>query len=134
MKGKTSPGKGMSAEECVKRAEKIISEKGICLLLFDAVNSTGSKNRKALNLRLSEFMEDANSKFREYFPEHNLAAAARTERGFRYLLGDSSWTGINSARAIHEIIDYQIRNYPDLPLYWGVAEDGYDDMAARIAK
>lgn len=47
---------------------------------------------------------------------------------------DGSWAGINNAEVIPKIIDYQRTEYFDVPLYWGVARDGYDARGTRIVK
>ena len=124
--------KGMPIGECVKKAEKIISEKGICLLLFDVINSRECEDRSGLNRRINRFMEEINYTFGEYLPENRLATPERRERGFQTLLGDGSWAGINSAEAIPAISDYQKEHFPDLLLYWAVAKNGYDPSADLV--
>jgi len=121
----------MSVDECVQNAEVFIQSQGTCLLLFDV---KGSKDFNTNNLmsKLSFMMKDLNQRFEEYFPEHELAAYSRKEKGFQFLLGDGSWTGINSAEIIPEVIRYQRKKYSDIPLYWGVARDGYDRDGMKI--
>lgn len=126
--------KGMSIDECVKNAETFIQNNGICLLLFDVKGSSNYDNPTDLINRLYDMMKDLNKKFGKYFPEHKLAVSFRKEKGFKFLLGDASWTGINSADVIPEIISYQKNKYPDIDLYWGVAIDGYDEERTKIAK
>ncbi len=125
--------KGMSLEQCINSAREIISQQGKCLLLFD-VKDSKSKDRQELGEHLEEMMKDLNQKFQAYFPEHNLAVYSRKEKGFQFLLGDGSWTAINSAEIISLIIKYQREKYPLLILYWGVAKDGYDEPHVRIVK
>ncbi len=124
----------MSLETCVSKAKEFISENKVCLLLFDMVGSSKIKDKKGLVNRLSSMMKDLNETFKDYFPEHELAVYTRKERGFPFLLGDGSWTGINSAEIIPKIIEYQKKNYPDIPLYWAVARDGYDKENVKIVR
>lgn len=126
--------KGMSVDECIQNVENFIGSRGACLLLFDVRGSRNFENPKNLVDILSQMMKDINQKFGKYFPEHELAAYSRKEKGFQFLLGDGSWTGINSANIIGEIVDYQMKNYPNIHLYWGVAKDGYDDERIKIVK
>lgn len=128
------PQKGKSIEECVKKAKKYIQKKGICLFLFDVKDSRKACNRNELNNLLIKMMEDLNFKFEEYFPENYLATYTRKEKGFEILLGDGSWAGINNAEIIPKIIDYQKIEYPDIPLYWGVAKNGWDTEGTKIVK
>jgi len=126
--------KGMTLDECLIKAEKFISENEKCLLLFDVVNSKTSSNRNQLNKDLQIMMSDLNQKFENYFPEHDLAVYNRTEKGFTYLLGDGSWTGINSVEIIPKIIEYQKINFPFILLYWSVAKNGYDEENLKIVR
>jgi hypothetical protein len=126
--------KGMSLDLCVKLAEDYIAHQGMCLLLFDVKESRKFEHPAKLMQRLSSMMEDLNQKFEPYFPEHNLAACSRKEKGFQFLLGDGSWTAINSASIIPKIINYQSKNYPNIPLYWAVAKDGYDRERTKIVR
>lgn len=126
--------KGMSLEDCIKISKKLISKRGICLLLFDVKNSKEFKDRNELNKQLKYMMKDLNTKFDVYFPENNLAVYNRKEKGFEILLGDGSWAGINSAEKIKEIIEYQKKTYPDIPLSWGIAKDGWDKKQLEIVR
>lgn len=125
--------KGMSVDKCVEKAQGLIKKNGVCLLLFDVENSGKVKNRRRLNEILERMMADLNYKFYDYMPKHELATYQRREKGFQILLGDASWAGINSSEIIPEIIKYQREKYPQIPLHWGVAENGYDE-ATRIVK
>jgi|SaaInlStandDraft_4_1057021.scaffolds.fasta_scaffold38759_3 hypothetical protein len=118
--------KGMSLDECIENATKLISKNDICLLLFDVIDSRNFDDRAKLQLDLFDMLNDLNGKFGEYFPEHNIVVYTRVERGFECLLGDSSWAGINSAEVIPKIIEYQKEEYPNIPLYWSIAKDSYD--------
>ncbi len=124
--------KGSSIEDCVKEAEKIISKYGICLLLFDVKNSKGFDNGQRLQKQLESMIKDLNEKFSKYFPETDIATYVRKERGFMVLLGDGSWAGIDSSEAIKKIVEYQKENYPDIPLYWDVAKDGFDERTKIV--
>ena len=126
--------KGMSIEDCISRAEKIISKHGICLLLFDVVGSRNYNDRNALQIELKKFMHSINKKFSIYLPKNNLATLSKDEKGFQYLLGDSSWAGINSAKIIKDIINYQKENFPNFSLYWAVAKDRYDNIGISLVK
>jgi hypothetical protein len=125
--------KGMSVEECVEKAEKLISKHGICLLLFDVKNSRGFADREKLRINLLNMMKDLNEKFRDYFPENNLTSPTK-RKGFEDLLGDGSWAGIDFPYAIEEIINYQKEAYPKIELYWGIAKDGFDEEGIKIVK
>jgi len=126
--------KGLSIEECVDKAREYITDQGICLLLFDVKGSRKVKDQNNLQNRLEIMMQDLNSKFSDYFPENSLAAPTRIEKGFQVLLGDGSWAGINHTDIIPEIYDYQKTNYPDIPVYWGVAKDGFDKEGVSVVK
>lgn len=123
----------MSIEDCARKAKNLISENGICLLLFDVRNSK-RYDGKLLNQRLKEMMADLNKNFYAYLPKNNLAVLIRKERGFQTLAGDSSWAGINFSEAVREIADYQAKHYPEIKLYWGVAKDGFDEEGTAIAR
>jgi len=126
--------KGLSIDECVKRADELISKNGVCLLLWDVKGSSKFEDRNKLQIDLFAMMKDLNKKFSEYFPKNTLATMIREEIGFWGPLGDGSWAGINSARIIPEIINYQKENYPNIPLYWGIAEDGWDKEGLKVVK
>lgn len=126
--------KGMSVDECVRNAEVFISRHGLCLLIFDVRGSSGFEDKNSLISRLHLMMDDLNERFYGYFPENNLAVYSRREQGFQFLFGDASWAGINSSDVIPDIIKYQKEKYPDIPLYWGVARNGYDEENTKIAK
>lgn len=127
MKTEKRPKKGLTIDECVKKARKYIKKYGACLLWFDVVGSRRFSDPHWLRHRLETMMKDVNSKFSDYFLETDLAIAGRVEKGFQTLRpgDDSSWAGINNAEIIPEIIEYQKEKYSDIPVYWGVAKDGY---------
>lgn len=77
----------MSVGECVQNAEIFIRDQGVCLLLFDVKGSRNFENSNDLVTRLLGMMKDLNIRFKDNFPEHNLAVNSRIECGFQYLLG-----------------------------------------------
>ncbi len=118
--------KGLTAEECVKKARKYIEKYGICLLVFDVVGSRYSLDPNQLTKELKLMMQSLNRKFYRYFPKNDLAVRSQFEKGFeRIFRGDCACAGINNAEIIPKIIAYQKEKYPDIPLYWAVAKDGY---------
>ena len=126
--------KGTSLKRCISRAEKFISENSICLLLFDVKNSREFKDRNKLQKIIKKMMEDLNYQFRNYLPENNLAVFSQKEKGFQKLLGDGSWAGINSPQIILKIVQYQKKTYPQIPLYWNIAKNGYDGKNTQIVR
>ena len=125
--------KGLSIEDCIEKSRKFIFKYGSCLLLFDVKNSRSFKDRQKLNDDLFGMMEDLNKKFDAYLPQNNLASIKK-EKGFVSLLGDGSWAGVNSPGVVEEIINYQKRKYPHIPLYWGIAKDGRDEEGTKIVR
>lgn len=121
--------KGLSVEECVRRAEGLIEQNGMCLLLLDMKDSrTRFPDTIVCREKLTEIVTDLNHYFAEYLPPNSLASLSyRDENGFRIFSGDSAMAGINSSEVIPRIILYQETNYPEAPFYWSVAEDGYDN-------
>lgn len=126
--------KGLSVEDCVSKAEKLISEQGACLLLWDVIGSSNYEDRNKLSKDLFVMMKDFNKKFSKYFPKNSLATLTREEIGFECLLGDGAWAGINSSKVIPEIIEYQKQKYPSIHLYWGIAKDGWDEEGLKVVK
>ncbi len=126
--------KGLTIDECVKKAGMYISKYGMCLLLFDVKGSKDFPDKRQLIEKLLVMMKDLNAEFGDYFPENDLAVESRKEKGFCCLLGDASWAGINNAEIIPKIIEYQENKYSDIPVYWGVAKDGYDKEGVALAR
>lgn len=124
----------MTIEECVSRAQEYISINGQCLLLFDMIGSRRYSDTNGLLKRLNAMRMDLNSRFSQYFPLSNINCLIRYEKGFEIPLGDASWAAINDSSVIPEIIQYQKSNYPDIPLRWGIARDGFDEEGTKIAK
>ena len=126
--------KGISVEACIKRANELIEQNGLCLFLMDTKGSRQLANRQNLNEQLESLIEELNTEFGNYFPENNLATSTRTEKGFPFLFGDGAWAAINNSEVIPKIIDYSTNNYPELDFYYNVAEDGYDNYGTRTVK
>ncbi|PKL31564.1 hypothetical protein CVV43_01690 [Candidatus Saccharibacteria bacterium HGW-Saccharibacteria-1] len=126
--------KGATIEQCINKADKFIDKNGLCLFLFDVKGSKDYKPRQELQDRLNNLLAELNTEFDEYLPLNNLAVMIHEEKGFNTLLGDSSWAGINSSKAITEISDYISKNYADINFRYDVAEDGYDEENTKIAK
>lgn len=119
--------KGITIEECVDKANKLISENGICLLLFDVQGSKKYIDRQELQTKLINLIHELNIVFDEYFPENTLATQSRLEKGFFNLLGDGSWVGINNSEVIPMVANYVHENYSNISLNYDVAKDGYDE-------
>lgn len=121
------PKKGLTVGRCVNRARRYIAKYGICFLWFDVVGSVKRfPDSQQLRHKLVMMIKDLNSKFADYFPKSDLMTrGGKFEKGFPgIMLRDFSYTGINNAEIIREIVKYQKEKYPDISLYWGVA-DGY---------
>ena len=125
--------KGLSIEECVSKARGYISEQGICLLIFDVKGSRNYPDRQKLQERLKEMIKMLNFKYSIFMPENSLLKEHKT-KGFQFVAGDSCAAAINSADAIYEIERCQRKWYPDIPLYWAVAKDSYDEQGMSIAR
>jgi len=129
----------LTIEQCVEKAQKCIeeNEKGVCLLLYDVVGAkTLPMTTEERLARLDEMDEDLNKRFSDYFPENNLSLVSRRDKGFKIpiWLGDGNWAGINSAEIIPEMIGYQKEHYPDIPLEWGIAKDGWDEEGLSLIR
>jgi hypothetical protein len=124
--------KGLSLEECIKRADKYIAEQGLCVLAMDVKNS-GKYLREDANAytdKLRGMVRDLNHAFALYLPTNKIVNGAE-EKGFKIVRGDQVIGAIDSVEAIRKIHDYQVEHYPELPLYWGVAKDGWDEKGFR---
>lgn len=119
--------------ECLQKAEKYISEKGICLFIFDVKDSKKSKDRKRLQERLFSMRDDLNKNFAEYLPENRLLKGIIKSKGFEIVAGDAACAGINSSYSVDEIIKYLTRNYKDIELNFGIARDCYDKQGMSVA-
>lgn len=129
--------KGMSIDECVSKAQEYISINGQCLLLFDMIGSKkydSYETRNPLQKRLIAMTKDITEKFSDNFPLSNINCLVRYEKGFEFLLGDGSWAAIDDASVIPKIAEYQKEKYPDIPLRWGVAIDGFHEEGIKIVK
>ncbi len=105
--------KGLTIEECVRRAEKFIGSQSVCLLLYDIKGSR--------NFEVNEFIQKS-----KYMPKNDLDFRGIFKKGFQIYRGDGAVAGINSAEIIPEIVNYQKKMFPDVQLYWSVAKDGFD--------
>jgi len=126
--------KGISIEACIKKANELIEQNGLCLFLMDVKGSKQIDNRRELNTQLESLIQELNIEFDRYFPENNLATSTRTEKGFPFLFGDGAWAAINNSEVIPQIIDYSAKNYPEIDFYYNVAEDGYDNNGTKTVK
>lgn len=120
----------MTPEAAERKAAELIQKFGVCLFIVDIVESTnyGRGMDPEVFRSFRAFLDEVNEKFQEYLPENTLAVGtSRVEQGFQGGLGDAAWTGINDASVIPKIIALKENSYPDLRLYYGVAEDGWDE-------
>jgi hypothetical protein len=124
--------KGMSLEECLEKAEKYISEQGMCYLAFD-VQESSKMSRDFFYKKISSLKKDINKNFMKYFVGDVFGENSRGIRGYLEISrGDSAGTYISSPKAIKEIIDYTKKNYPDFPLKWAVAKDCRDAEIKKL--
>lgn len=124
--------KGVDIKCCIEKANEYISKNGICLFLFDVVNSKDYVDRQNLQTRLENLITELNNDFAEFFPENNIANLVRQEKGFPFIFGDGSWAGINSSDAITKITQYMSEKYADISFNYDVAENGFDDDAKIV--
>ncbi|MBU2576495.1 MAG: hypothetical protein KKF50_02125 [Nanoarchaeota archaeon] len=116
--------KGLSLEQCIKRATSIIQKQNICLLLFEVKDS---RNTKDLYEKIQSMTSGINTTFKKYLPKNDLGVPGIFIQGFRVFRGDSAYAGINSVEVISKIQEYQKEKFPEIELYWSIAEDGFDD-------
>ena len=128
------PQKGITIDECIKKADKYIKSYGSCLLLFDVKDSKKYPNRRELRDQLISLTTELNFEFKDYFPENDWAVKCRMEKGFTYLYGDGSWAGINNSEAIIKITNYINQKMPSTKFNFDVARDGYDSPDLKIIK
>ncbi len=126
--------KGVSVDECIKKADKYINQNGSCLFLFDVKDSRVNPNRQQLQEQLINLMAVLNTEFEQYLPENNLMVSVRQEKGFSSLFGDGSWAGINNSQVIEKIIDFIHQKMPSVEFYFDVAQHGYDSPNLKIVK
>lgn len=121
----------LTRDECISRAQRYISEAGMCLLIMDIVHSRSYPQRDSKHnpiSRLMELAEELNSRFADHLPENSLTVGeSRIDRGFQVQLGDAMWGAIDSAAIIPEIFALIDDRYADLELHYGVARDGWDE-------
>ncbi|MDD4106470.1 MAG: hypothetical protein PHX84_00805 [Candidatus Shapirobacteria bacterium] len=126
--------KGVSIEECIKKADKYIKNNGSCLFLFDVKGSRIHPNRQQLQEQLIDLMANLNSEFEQYLPENNLMISPRFEKGFSSILGDASWAGINNSEVIVKIVDFIHQKMPTVEFHFDVAQHGFDSPNLKIIK
>lgn len=123
----------MDLKSCSLRAAELITANGICLFLFDMIDSkkdfAGNLHRQLGKLTIS-----LNQVFADYLPENDLAVSGRIEKGFMHILGDASWAGINHYEVIGLVNEYTQENYPEIKLRYSVAENGYDRQGIRLVR
>jgi hypothetical protein len=129
-----NPKKGVSVDECIKKADKYISTNGSCLFLFDIKDSKKHPNRQQLQEDLLNLMTSLNSEFEQFLPENNLMVSVRTEKGFSNLLGDASWACINNSGVILKIVDFIHQKMPSVQFYFDIAQHGLDSQNLKIIK
>ena len=117
--------KGLTIDECVRRAKEFIDDQGVCLLIYDIKGSRNFEINEFVKKRL-EMKERLNNKFSKNMPENDLDFRTIFKKGFQIQRGDAAVAGINSAEIIPEIVNYQKEMFPDVPLYWSVAKNGFD--------
>lgn len=136
MRNKSQKKKGaLTSAVAEQKASEIIAENGACLFIVDIVESTnyGKGMDPEVFRSFRAFLDEANEKFQEYLPENTLAVGpSRVEQGFQAGLGDAAWAGINDASVIPKIIALKDKSYPDLRLYYGVAEDGWGEGMSLV--
>jgi len=128
------PKKGVTIDECIKKADKYIRAKGLCLFLFDVKDSKKYLDRQELQHQLVSLAADLNSEFNEYFPENDLMVINQKEKGFINFLGDASWAAINSSEVITKIANFMSEKMPSIKFHFDVARDGFDSPNLKIAK
>lgn len=122
------PG-SLTVDQCVEKARALIAENGICLFIIDGehFSSPIAEEHQSKFQLLFKFIDEINAAFKEDFPENQLAAFGRTEKGFQFFLGDASWAGITDAEVIRKIARIKDDEYPELELHYGVAADAWSD-------
>lgn len=131
MRNKGQKKKGaLTPAAAEQKASELIAEHGVCLFIMDIVESTnyGTGSDPEVFRLFRSFLEELNETFPEYLPENTLAIGpSRPEQGFQGGLGDAAWAGINDASVIPKIVALKESSYPELHVYYGVAEDGWDE-------
>lgn len=131
MRNKGQKKKGaLTPAAAEQKASELIAKNGVCLFIMDIVESTnyGTGGDPEVFRLFHSFLEELNKTFPEYLPENTLAIGpSRSEQGFQGGLGDAAWAGINDASVIPKIVALKESAYPELNVYYGVAEDGWDE-------
>ncbi len=130
------PKSELTVEQCIKKADSLITKNGQCLFLLDVKNSRQGtvEDRNNLQKRLTSLLGKLNNEFDQYFPINNLALITRQEKGYYSLLGDGSWVGIDNSEVIPKIVDYIHTTLPDVHFRFGIAKDGYDKEALKLIR
>lgn len=128
--------KGIPPEQCYERAAEIIERNGVCLFLFDLVGSSSLKeaDRERVFGRYAQLLQELNDKLEAYLPETTLVNGVDARKGFHFALGDGAIGAINHPEAVGKILAISEEQYRDVPLRYGVAEDGWDRDAIRLIK
>lgn len=127
-----SKEKGLSINDCVKKADKYIKKNGVCLLLLDVKGSSKYKNPDELTANMMKMVKELNAKFEQYLPENYLTARYREKNGFSITHGDAIWAEINNSEVIMETKKYLDENYSQIAFYWGIAKDGWDKEGLSV--
>ncbi len=120
----------LTLDECLEKAARLIEENGICMFIVDIKGSTnyGTESNVDYFKELFRFTKEVSEKYDSLFPVNHLSIGpSRTEKGFEYGLGDARWAGVDSIETIKLIHEYKEKNFPNLPLYYGVAADGWSE-------
>lgn len=124
--------KGMDIDACIAKADELIQKNGMCLFLMDIVGSSGL-NSAQLDEDFDNLLKDLDAKYASYLPENGLTNR-RKEQGFHRILGDAATGAINDSAVIPLIAGHAVDNYPQLPLRYSVAKDGWDEEAIALIK
>lgn len=128
-KGQKKKG-ALTPEAAEQKAANLIQEFGVCLFLLDIVESSnyGKGGDKDVYESFDRFIAELNSTFAANLPENTLAVGSfRVEKGFVNALGDAALGGIDDSSLIPKIVALKEEKYPNLRLYYGVAQDGWSE-------
>jgi|TARA_B100002003_G_C14135459_1_gene546051 hypothetical protein len=125
--------KGSTLEQCVEKAEKYISQNGVCVLVYDVKNSSSKDDLQSIYITLDKINEDLNVRFAKFIPNEPFGYDCQGH-GFQSYMGDSAFSAVNSTSGIKEIIEYTHQSYPDIEFHWEIAKDYWDKKAIRMLK
>lgn len=118
--------KGLSIEQCVERAERILEVSSLCLFQIDLVDSRMDVMGYE-HARMQGFIGSVNATFAARLPVYSIARYGVAEQGMAGLVrGDEAYVGVDSPNLIVDIVDFKEIEYPELKLHYGVAVDGWD--------